>query len=362
MKWRDRRLLDLFGVDHPIIQAPMPGIVSPAMTIAVSEAGGLGSVPGATATPESLRGELQIVRQGTGRSFSTNFFVHKQPSHNAESEARWRRRLANYYQELGVAADAGAGGPSRGPFNAALCDVVLEFKPRVASFHFGLPDAALVKRLKDAKIVIISSATTADEARWLEQNGCDAIIAQGNEAGGHRGIFLTADIWSDLSRQAGTMALVPQVVDAVKVPVIAAGGIGDGRGIAAALALGAAGVQMGTAFLMTAESKITPLHRRALKEARDNSTALTNVFTGRPARSIVNRIVREVGPISADAPAFPLAAGAAHPLRVACESKGSHEFMPLWSGQAPTLAREMPASALVATLVDEAAAVLARVA
>jgi nitronate monooxygenase len=362
MKWRDRRLLDLFGVDHPIIQAPMPGITSPAMTIAVSEAGGLGSVAGATATPESLRQELQIVRQGTGRSFSTNFFVHKQPRHDAENEARWRRRLEGYYRELGVATDANVAGPARGPFNEALCDVVLEFKPRVASFHFGLPEARLVKRLKDARIAIISSATTAAEARWLEQNGCDAVIAQGNEAGGHRGMFLSADIASDLARQAGTMALVPQVVDAVKVPVIAAGGIGDGRGIAAALALGAAGVQMGTAFLMTAESKITPLHRQALKEANDNSTALTNVFTGRPARSIVNRIIREVGPMSADAPDFPLAAGATQPLRSASEPKGSAEFMPLWSGQAPTLARELPAGALIAKLVDEAAAVLARVA
>jgi nitronate monooxygenase len=362
MEWRDRRLLDLFGVDHPIIQAPMPAITSPAMTIAVCEAGGLGSVAGAMATPASLRSELQIVRQGTGRSFSTNFFVHEPPSHSPESEARWRRRLAAYYQELGVPADASAGGPARGPFNEALCDVVLEFKPRVASFHFGLPDAALVKRLKDAGIAILSSATTADEARYLEQNGCDAIIAQGNEAGGHRGMFLTANIPADLPRQAGTMALVPQVVDAVKVPVIAAGGIGDGRGIVAALTLGAAGVQLGTAFLMTLESKITALHRQALKQANDNSTSLTNVFTGRPARSIVNRIIREVGPMSADAPAFPLAADAAQPLRAASEPNGSSDFMPLWSGQAPTLAREMPAGALVARLVDEAAAVLRRVA
>jgi nitronate monooxygenase len=357
MKWQDRRLIDLFGIDHPIIQAPMPGFTSPAMTIAVSEAGGLGSIAGAMATPESLRGELQVVSQGTGRPFSVNFFTYAQPHQDSASEARWRKRLSTYYQELGLAPDARTGGPARAPFNASLCEVLLEFKPRVASFHFGLPDAELVGRLKNAKVAIIASATTSEEARWLEQHGCDAIISQGSEAGGHRGMFLVDDI----ARQAGTMALVPQVVDAVKVPVIAAGGIGDGRGIAAALALGAAGVQMGTAFLLTPESKISALHRQALKQANDNSTTLTNVFTGRPARAIVNRYIREVGPISADAPAFPLAAGAAQPLRAAAEAKGSAEFMPLWSGQAPTLAREMPAGALIATLVEETEATLRRI-
>src|SRR5260370_1090630 len=165
----------------------------------------------------------------------------------------------------------------------------------------------------------------------------------------------------DIARQAGTMALVPQVVDTVKIPVIAAGGIGDGRGIAAALALGAAGVQMGTAFLLTPEARTSAPHRAALKKAGDDSTTFTNLFTGRPARAIVNRYIREVGPISADAPAFPLAAGAAQPLRAAAEAKGSAEFMPLWSGQAPTLAREMPAGALIATLVEETQATLRRI-
>jgi nitronate monooxygenase len=356
MKWPDRRLLDLFGVDHPIIQAPMAGFTPPAMTVAVSEAGGLGSVAAAMATPESLRAELQIVRQGTGRPFSVNFFTHLQPEPDAAREARWRQRLAPYYREFGLSPDAGTGGPARGPFNTALCDMVLEFKPKVASFHFGLPDAALLNRLKAENIVVISSATTAEEARWLEARGVDAVIAQGVEAGGHRGMFLVDDI----ARQAGTMALVPQVVDAVKIPVIAAGGIGDGRGIAAALALGAAGVQMGTAFLLTPEARTSALHRAALKQAGDDSTTLTNLFTGRPARAIVNRYIREVGPISADAPAFPLAAGAAQPLRAAAEAKGSTDFMPLWSGQAPSLAREMPAGELIAALASETEAALKR--
>ncbi len=289
----------------------MAGASSVQMAIAASQAGGLGSIAAAMLTAEMLRTELQIVQQGTGRSINVNFFVHKSPVEDAAREAGWRERLKSYYRELGLAPDAGAGGPVRAPFDAALCDVLLEYKPKVVSFHFGLPDAALVQRLKAAKIVVISSATTVEEARWLEARGCDAIIAQGAEAGGHRGMFLTEDV----DCQAGTMALVPQVVDAVKVPVIAAGGIGDGRGIAAALALGAAGAQIGTAFLLTPEAKTVPLHRAALKAASDDSTTLTNLFTGRPARGIVNRFIREVGPLSADAPPFPLAA--APPIRCA---------------------------------------------
>lgn len=355
MKWQDRRLLDLFGIEHPILQAPMAGVTSPQMAIAASEAGGLGSIAAAMLTPEGTRQELQMVKQGTARPFNINFFAHKPPTADAERDARWRRRLAAYYAELGVPADA--KGPSRAAFDAAMCDLVMEYAPKVASFHFGLPDRGLVARLKAAGVRILSSATTAEEARWLEGEGADAVIAQGAEAGGHRGMFLSDDI----ARQAGTMALVPQVVDAVKVPVIAAGGIGDGRGIAAALALGAAGAQIGTAFMLTPEAKTTALHRAALKQANDNSTVLTNVFTGRPARGIVNRIIREIGPMSADAPAFPLAAEATQPLRGPAESKGSTDFTSLWSGQAPTLAREMPAAELMAKMVRETEAVLQRV-
>jgi len=355
MKWQDRRLLDLFGIEHPLLQAPMAGVTSPQMAIAASEAGGLGSIAAAMLTPEGTRQELQMVKQGTARPFNINFFAHRPPTADAERDARWRRRLASYYAELGVPADA--KGPSRAAFDAAMCDLVIEYAPKVASFHFGLPDRGLVARLKAAGVLILSSATTAEEARWLEGEGADAVIAQGAEAGGHRGMFLSDDI----ARQAGTMALVPQVVDAVKVPVIAAGGIGDGRGIAAALALGAAGAQIGTAFMLAPEAKTTALHRAALRQANDNSTVLTNVFTGRPARGIVNRIIREIGPMSADAPAFPLAAEATQPLRGPAESKGSTDFTSLWSGQAPTLAREMPAAELMAKMVRETEAVLQRV-
>lgn len=355
MKWQDRRLIDLLGVEHPIVQAPMAGASSTEMAVAVSKAGGLGSLAAAMLTADGLRTELQIARQATDRPINANFFVHKPPANDPARAAVWRKRLEDYYREFGLAADA-PGGPSRAPFDAAMCEVVLEQKPRVVSFHFGMPDASLVERLKRAGIVVISSATTVAEARFLEDHGCDAIIAQGNEAGGHRGIFLSDDI----SSQPGTMALVPQVVDVVKVPVIAAGGIGDGRGVAAALALGAAGVQVGTAFLLAPEAKTSKLHRAALKQATDDSTVLTNIFTGRPARGIVNRYIREVGPINPQAPPFPLAADGSQPLRTAAEAKGSAEFTSLGSGQAPTLAREMPSAELVATLVSETEAVLRR--
>jgi len=358
MAWTDRRLLEMLGIEHPILQAPMAGVTTPAMAVAVSQAGGLGAIAAAMLTPETLRGEFQIVKQGTSRPFNVNFFTHRSPQADSAREAAWRRKLAPYYRELGLAADAGAGGPVRAPFDAVLCDVVLEFKPRVASFHFGLPQAALLRRLKDAGIIVVSSATTVEEARWLEANGADAVIAQGAEAGGHRGMFLVDDV----ARQAGTMALVPQVVDAVKVPVIAAGGIGDGRGVVAALALGAAGVQVGTAFMLTPEAKTSAMHRAVLKQADDNSTTLTNLFTGRPARGIVNRYIRELGPMSSDAPTFPLAAGAAQPLRTAAEARGSTDFTPLWSGQAPTFAREMASGEVVRALVQESQALLRRLA
>lgn len=355
MNWTDRRLLDLFGIEHPILQAPMAGVTSPQMAVATSEAGALGSIAGAMLTLDGLRQELQMVKQGTARSFNVNFFVHQPPAVDARRDVAWRRRLAGYYGELSVAPDA--RGPSRAAFDAAACDIVLEFAPKVVSFHFGLPERGLRDRLKAGGIVLVSSATTVDEARWLEGEGVDAVIAQGAEAGGHRGMFRTDDI----ARQPGTMALVPQVVDAVKVPVIAAGGIGDGRGIAAALALGAAGVQIGTAFMLAPEAKTGALHRKALKQATDDSTVLTNVFTGRPARGMVNRIVREVGPMSPDAPVFPLAAEATQPLRGPAEARGSTDFTPLWSGQAPTLAREKPAGSIVLAMVAETEAALSRV-
>jgi nitronate monooxygenase len=350
--WKDRRLLDLFQIEHPIVLAPMAGPSTPALAAAVANAGGLGSLAFAMLSPDQMRAELSAFRAMTNKDINVNFFCHTPPAPPPDAEARWRRRLAPYYAEHGLDAEAAYPAATRNPFDAVMCALVEATRPRVVSFHFGLPETSLLARVKAAGCLIMSSATTVAEARWLESRGVDAIIAQGFEAGGHRGMFLT----DSLASQVGTMALVPQVVDAVKVPVIAAGGIADARGIVAALALGAAGVQVGTAYLFTPEAKVPPLHRTALETARDDGTALTNVFTGRPARGIVNRLMREAGPISPDAPPFPLAGGALAPLRSAAEAKGAADFTSLWSGQAMTLARSMPAGDLTRKLAEEALA------
>jgi nitronate monooxygenase len=300
-----------------------------------------------------MRDKAEQYRARTRQPLNLNFFCHTPPELNNAREAAWRERLAPYYRELGIDPAAPVPNSNRRPFDQAICDLVLDLKPEVASFHFGLPEPALFAQVKAAGIVTLSSATTVAEARWLEQRGVDAIIAQGNEAGGHRGIFLSDDI----ATQPGTFALVPQIVDAVSVPVIAAGAVTDARGIAAAFMLGASAVQIGTAFLFCPESKISAPYRAALKQARDDGTALTNLMTGRPARGLMNRPMRDFGPIS-EAPAFPLAAGALAPLRAKAEASGSGDFTPLWSGQAAALGVEMPARALVAKLAGEAQALL----
>ena len=348
--WPDRRLLDLFHIEHPIIQAPMAGAMDWELVAAAAEAGALGSLPCAMLAPEQVRDQVGQIRGRTNKPFNLNFFCHRPPATDGSAEAAWRARLTAYYVELGLDPQAPINAPNRTPFDAAMCDVVVAAGPAVVSFHFGLPDAALLNRVKDAGCLVLSSATTVAEARWLVEHGADAVIAQGYEAGGHRGMFLTEDV----AGQVGTFALVPQVVDAVNVPVIAAGGIVDGRGIAAALALGAAGVQIGTAYLFTPEAKISAPHRAALNAARDDGTALTNVMTGRPARGFVNRVMREVGPLSDQAPAFPLAANALAPLRAKAEAQGSGEFSPMWSGQAAALGRELPAGELTHALAAEA--------
>jgi nitronate monooxygenase len=278
-----------------------------------------------------------------------NFFCHVPPTPDPAREARWREHLAPYYREFGLDSAAATPFAVRAPFDGVFCSVVEETRPEVVSFHFGLPSRELMARVKAAGAIVLSSATTVAEARWLAERGVDAVIAQGLEAGGHRGMFLTGNI----AGQVGTLALIPQVVDAVDLPVIAAGGIADVRGIVAALALGAAGVQLGTAYLHCPEAKISAPHREALASARADATALTNLITGRPARGIVNRLMREVGPISDIAPEFPLASGALAPLRAAAEARGLGDFSPLWAGQAAALGRALPAGELTRRLATE---------
>jgi nitronate monooxygenase len=332
-------LQQLLGIELPIIQAPMAGAQGSALAIAVCNAGGLGSLPCAMLTPESMRAELAAIRSQTNKPFNVNFFCHTPPVPDAAREAVWRAALAPYFREFGIDPATIAAGPGRAPFSEAAADMLEEFRPPVVSFHFGLPSTALLARVKRWGTKVISSATTVDEARWLEANGADAVIAQGLEAGGHRGIFLS----DDLTTQVGTLALLPQIVRAVKLPVIAAGGIADAQGVAAAMALGASGVQVGTAYLLCPESTTSAVHRAALQSSAARHTALTNLFTGRPARGIVNRVMREVGPISAVAPAFPLATTAITALRAKAEAQGSGDFSPLWAGQNVTGCRAIPA-------------------
>ncbi|MGA8054575.1 MAG: nitronate monooxygenase [Burkholderiales bacterium] len=341
-------LQKLLGVALPIIQAPMAGVQGSALAVAVCNAGGLGSLPCAMLGVDAMRKELAAIRAETTKPFNVNFFCHTQPEPSVEREAVWRATLSPYFAEYGIDVNAIPAGPGRRPFGAEAADVLAEFKPAVVSFHFGLPSADLLARVRSWGARILSSATTVDEARWLEAHGVAAVIAQGLEAGGHRGLFLS----EELSTQVGTFALVPQIVRAVNVPVIAAGGIADAKGVAGAMALGAAGVQVGTAYLLCPEASTSAVHRAALTSETARVTALTNLFTGRPARGIVNRIMRELGPISAAVPAFPLATSAIAPLRAKAESRGSGEFSPLWAGQNASGCKEVSAAVITRDLAS----------
>jgi len=353
----DARIRTLLGVELPILQAPMAGAQGSALAIAVCEAGGLGALPCAMLSPDQIRAEVAAIRAATARPFNLNFFCHAKPAPDPEREAAWRERLAPYYHETG-ADMASIAAATRAPFDETFCALVEELQPPVVSFHFGLPAPRFVARVKAAGAKVLSSATTVAEARWLAEHGCHAIIAQGAEAGGHRGMFLTQDV----AAQVGTMALVPQVVDAVRLPVIASGGVADARGLVASLALGAGAAQIGTAYLLTPEATIGATWRQALAATRDDASVLTNVFSGRPARGMRNRLINDLGPLSAAAPAFPLASAAVAPLRAKTEPRGDGSFTSLWSGQAARLARAEPAFDMTRRLAAEAEALRRRLA
>ncbi len=356
--WPDSRILDLLSVELPIIQAPMAGPNTSTLAIAVSAAGGLGSLPCALLSAAQVEQEWALIRAATDRPVNLNFFCHQPAAPDAEREQRWRARLAPFAAEFGLDPAAPYPASNRNPFDAAACEMVERLRPKIVSFHFGLPRVDWLARVRATGAKVLSSATTVAEARWLAERGCDAIIAQGYEAGGHRGMFLS----DDLATQIGTLALVPQVVDAVRVPVIAAGGIMDARGIAAAFMLGASAVQLGTAYLFCPETRTSPVHAAALRDAGTRldapPTALTNVFSGRPARGIQNRIMRELGTMSPLAPAFPFAGGALGPLRAAAERQSSGDFSSLWAGQAVAMGRALPAGELTQRLAQEASTLL----
>ncbi len=348
--WPSRRLLDLLGLEIPIIQAPMAGSDSVALARSVSSTGALGSLACALLSADQIREAARAIQQDMRRPFNLNFFCHTMEAPDSLARERWKRFLRAHYKRLALDIEEVPESCLRVPFDEEMCEIVEEVIPEVVSFHFGLPASSLMERLKVRGIKVLASATSVKEAKWLEDHGCDAVIAQGLEAGGHRAMFLETNV----SAQVGLFALLPQVVDAVSLPVIAAGGIADARGIVAALALGATGVQMGTAYLFCPEANVSPLYRRALERASDTGTVITNLFSGRPARGMLNRYLTEAGPMSEAALAFPYAATLVAPLRAASEKSGLLDYMQLWAGQASGLARPMPAEELTRRLAAEA--------
>lgn len=340
-------LKDLFKIHYPIIQAPMAGIQDSDLALAVSEAEGLGSVPCGMLGLEALQAELERIRAKATAPINVNFFCHTPPAPDAEREARWREVLQPYFDEFGIDASQIGAGMGRRPFSHETADLLESYQPAIVSFHFGLPEKGLLARVKSWGATVMSSATTVAEAEWLEANGADVIIAQGLEAGGHRGMFLSKNV----ATQLGTFALLPQIVDKVGVPVVAAGGIADAKTVAGALALGAAAVQVGTAYLLCHEAKTSERHRAALQSERVRETAVTNLFSGGPARGIVNRVMRELGAMNDKAPPYPLAAAAITAVRRAAEATGSGDFSPLWCGQNASGCREVGAAELTEGLI-----------
>jgi nitronate monooxygenase len=347
VSWPNRRFLDLVQVEHPIIAAPMAGAAGVRLAVAAIHGGAVGSLPCALLTPDQVRAQVDEVRREAGGPVNLNFFCHKMP--DQPDDRAWRALLKPYYEEFEV--EPGGGGALRVPFDDAMCAMVEELKPEVVSFHFGLPDDGLFARVKATRAMVLSSATTVDEARWLAERGVDAVIAQGFEAGGHTGRFLG----SDPAEAMGLFALLPQVVDAVSVPVIAAGGIADGRGIAAALMLGASAVQLGTAYLHTPEADISDAHRAGLVRGE---TLFTNLMTGGLARGLHGRLIDDLGPVRAEAPTYPLASEALAPIRKAAEQRGDYGFGPMWAGQSAPLGQSLPAADLTRKLAADTLAIL----
>ncbi|GMF47671.1 unnamed protein product [Phytophthora fragariaefolia] len=382
MAWRDLRIIQRLGLRVPLFQAPMAGAQASDLAIAVARGGGLGAIPCALLSPDSVREHVRHFRAATSdmsAPINLNFFCHTLPPANSAADKQWQDILAPYYREYGVdLAHLTAKGALRMPFDEVSLELVKELKPEVVSFHFGLPAPHMLQGVKDTGAYVISTATSVREARWLEKRGCDAIIAQGIEAGGHRGVFLPREGGSnachkqfrnssmDFPRQIGTMSLVPQIVDAVKLPVIATGGIGDARGVLAASALGAAAVQMGTIFLLANETKTSALHRKMLQAAAAAGdevieTAITNIFSGRPARGFVTRVMRDLGPMCSAAPDFPTAGAPLGALKKAAEANGDTAFTSLWSGQSPGFAKEKSAEIIVRSLIEELDAMVATI-
>lgn len=349
--WPDRRFADLLGSRLPIVAAPMAGAAGVALAVAVIEGGGVGSLPCGLLSPEELRRQVAEVRARCTGPLNLNFFCHTMPQES--DDGAWRALLEPYYREFDVTPSA-SGGAVRRSFDETMCVAVENARPEIVSFHFGLPDPALLERVRRSGARILANATTVDEGRWLAERGVDAIIAQGWEAGGHAGRFLPGRP----EEQMGLFALLPQMADSTRLPVIAAGGIADGRGIAAAFMLGASAVQIGTAYLRSQESLIGEGHRSGLEGDRAERTGFTNLFTGGLARGLPSRLTDELGFVRAEAPQYPSAADALGPIAAAARARGEEGFSPMWAGQSARLGRSMPARALTERLGREALALL----
>lgn len=346
------KLINVLKIKYPVIQAPMAMADSPALAAAVSNQGGLGSFGGGAFSPQQLREKIKEIRSLTKNPFHINLFAPVHPPHYTQQEINQAVQALNYFrQKLGIPELDKIEMKPAASFDETLA-IILEEKVPVFSFTFGVLPAEIIQKVKANGTVVIGTATTVREAQALEKNGVDAIVAQGYEAGGHRGTDLQMTRLEDAL--IGTMALVPQVVDAVKIPVIASGGIMDGRGIAAAFALGASAVQMGTAFLSCPESSIHPLHRKLLLNATDESTRLTNAFTGRMARSIQNQFMRDMETNHFPVLEMPNQAMLTNDIRDAGKKQNNADYISLWSGQASRLCRELPAAELFNTLVKQA--------
>jgi nitronate monooxygenase len=351
--WTDTPLAGLLGTRYPLIQAPMAGVNTPELVAAVSDAGALGSLGGAAFGPDQLREQLAAIRRLTDAPFGVNLFAPLRTPEAPDAVAAMLGRLAPYRERLGLGPGEAPSHPEP-PFEVQL-EVLLERSPPVFSFTFGVPPEGALQALRDAGTTLIGTATTTAEAAEIEAAGCDAVVAQGSEAGGHRGTF-AAEFEAAL---VGSIALVPQVADRVDIPVIAAGGIMDGRGIAAALALGAEGVQMGTAFIGVEESGAPPAYARSISEADEASTTVTRAFTGRPARALRTRWVDEVEAAGAEIPAFPLQAMLMLELRAAGFERGELDAVMRLAGQGAPMIRGGAAADLVAELVREVEPALA---
>ncbi|MDR6412791.1 nitronate monooxygenase [Paraburkholderia terricola] len=339
------------GIELPLIQAPMAGVSTPRLAAEVSNAGALGSIGIGASTTEEARTMINDTRALTCRPFNVNVFCHARAQRDAVREAAWLQHLAPLFAESGMAVPTVLNEIYRTFLDDdAIFDLLIELRPPVVSFHFGLPTAERIVELREAGVVTLATATSLEEAKLIEQAGVDAIVAQGIEAGGHRGIFDPDAVDEQLS----TAVLVRLLVQKTRLPVIAAGGVMDGHGIQAVLTLGAAAAQLGTAFVLCPESAANASYRANLKSTRAETTRLTSALSGRPARGMVNRLITFGEAVGSPRPAaYPLAYDAAKQLNSAAARRGNNEFGAQWAGQGAPLAREMPAAELVSTLRSE---------